>query len=117
VRINIFKKKKAMALYSITLINKEEEKVDIHFDENEYENMMEMIVNTCAEDIGDCRGRAWCGTCQIELLQGELKEEVSPLEEQTLDNLPNRVKSSRLACQIQADQHLNGNLFRLLKDF
>lgn len=83
----------------------------------EYRNLMELVEEELWEEWGDCRGRAMCGTCHIEILSGEAGEEMEPFEEQTLDGLPNKTARSRLACQITIDQSINNMKFRILKDF
>lgn len=83
----------------------------------EYRNLMELVLNELYEEWGDCMGRAMCGTCHIEILHGEPGEEMESFEEHTLDGLPNKTSTSRLACQITIDKSINNMKFRILKDF
>lgn len=103
-------------MYKLRIIDSSEEIHEISFEDNQYENLMELIVNVIYEEIGDCRGRAWCGTCHVSLFEQAVLEEKSPLEEDTLSNLPNLCPSSRLACQIDADKEIDGLTFTLMKE-
>lgn len=80
-------------------------------------NLMELIEEELWEEWGDCRGRAMCGTCHIEILSGQPGDAMEPFEEQTLEGLPNKTGSSRLACQITPDQSIHQMKIRILKDF
>lgn len=82
-----------------------------------YRNLMELIEEELLEEWGDCRGRAMCGTCHIEVLSGQAGDAMEPFEEQTLEGLPNKTGSSRLSCQITPDQSIHHMKFRILKDF
>jgi len=50
--------------------------------------------------MGDCRGRAWCGTCHIEILEGHLGQAMEPEEAHRLPKQYNRTARSPLARQI-----------------
>jgi len=88
----------------------------IEYQLNEYLHLMLLIFDRGYEDWGDCKGRAWCGTCHIRV--DELLETRIELDEQhTLSRLPNQTEGSRLACQIQLDEHLHQKHFCFLGDF
>ncbi len=93
------------------------EEKTLEFKPFEYRNLMDLVLNELWEDWGDCRGRAMCGTCHIEILNGKPGDEMEPFEEQTLDGLPNKTHNSRLACQISIDPSIDNMRFRILKDF
>lgn len=82
----------------------------------EYRNLMDLILNELWIEWGDCKGRAMCGTCHIEILEGEPGEK-DAYEADTLNNLPNNTASSRLACQIMVDDEIDNLKFRILKDY
>lgn len=82
-----------------------------------YRNLMELIEEGLGEEWGDCRGRAMCGTCHIEVLSGKSGDEMESFEAQTLEGLPNKVASSRLACQITPDKSVHLMKLRILRDF
>lgn len=82
----------------------------------EYRSLMDLILNELWIDWGDCRGRAMCGTCHIEILEGESGEK-DAYEAETLEGLPNCTLTSRLACQIVLDESLDNMKFRILKDY
>lgn len=83
----------------------------------EYNNLMDLLLNELWEEWGDCKGRAMCGTCHIEIINGKPREEMVPFEANTLNRLPNRTSCSRLACQITIDRSIHNMKFRILKDF
>ncbi|MGL1885506.1 MAG: 2Fe-2S iron-sulfur cluster-binding protein [Reichenbachiella sp.] len=77
---------------------------------------MILIFDQCIEEWGDCKGRAWCGTCHIEIISDSLVSDMNLDETHTLNRLANRTTSSRLACQIPTDEHLAGLEFKILGD-
>lgn len=87
----------------------------ISFIPNEYLNLMALIFDQGYEDWGDCKGRAWCGTCHIKV--ETLSEEVVQEELHTLGKLPNRQEKSRLACQIPINEDLHEKYIQFLGDF
>ena len=93
------------------------EEKTLEYKSYEYRSLMDLVLNELWEDWGDCRGKAMCGTCHIEILSGKAGDEIEPFEEQTLEGLPNRTSGSRLACQISIDQSIDKMKFRILKDF
>ena len=98
------------------LINELGDEKTVEFTPYEYRSVMDLVMNELWEEWGDCRGRAMCGTCHIEILSGEAGV-AEPFEEQTLDGLPNKTSASRLACQITLDTSIDNMRFRILKDF
>ncbi|KAA3649755.1 MAG: ferredoxin [Bacteroidetes bacterium] len=103
-------------MFRVSIINHYGQEECLDYKENQYRNLMELIVDRLGEDIGDCKGRAWCGTCHVELIEGELKSEMDSDEKTTLSGLYNYKESSRLACQLIPDQQLNGLKFKLLSE-
>lgn len=105
-----------MKTYSITIINERGISKTIEFVPNAYPNLMEFIVNELYEDIGDCRGRAWCGTCHGVIVQGIFEpEDIVGDEVHTLNRL-SREPQSRLACQIMLEPELDGMIFKVIGD-
>ncbi|SMP61616.1 ferredoxin, 2Fe-2S [Neorhodopirellula lusitana] len=133
-------------LYTITVILLDGQQHVVEFRRHAYNNLMELIVNELYENIGDCKGHAWCGTCHVEILtnetvagetltgeavaseiqSGEILENAAlnapPIEPMTRDEvmtlgkLPNTVPSSRLACQIMVDELIDNAVFRVRGD-
>lgn len=83
---------------------------------NDYHSLMELLFDKYMEEWGDCKGRAWCGTCHIKILKGTLAEKIDEDEKQTLSKINGTTYSSRLACQIPLNIELNDIIFRILKD-
>ena len=63
----------------------------------------------------DCGGACACGTCHcfIEETWGETTGEADPMEEAMLGMRPDRTESSRLSCQIEVSDDMNGMIVRL----
>lgn len=82
-----------------------------------YRSLMELIVNELLEDIGDCRGRAWCGTCIVKQIDNKNLDH-SPIdkdEEILLNKFPNPQKDHiRLACQIEINQKLQDTTWQVV---
>ncbi len=83
---------------------------------HEYNNLMELIRDQSLEDWGDCRGRAWCGTCHIEISNSNLRSPPDSEEINRLDLLSNSITNSRLACQIFLDQQIHQMEFKYIGD-
>lgn len=74
-----------------------------------YPSMMELIVNELLEDIGDCHGRAWCGTCIVRQLKGDATEPIENYEANLLADYPNEdFAPIRLSCQLELTSDLEG---------
>jgi len=101
---------------SITYIDKFGEKCHANFVTNEYHNLMELLFDKYMQDWGDCKGRAWCGTCHIQITEGHISEKPVSDEKNTLSKLYNVTCESRLACQIPVNSALNDIVFKILKD-
>jgi 2Fe-2S ferredoxin len=102
--------------YQVCLIDSFGELKTLSFRTHQYENFMQMIVDQLSEDIGDCMGRAWCGTCHVELVKGNLVTGHDSTERHKLKELYNHTESSRLACQIMVTHELNELTFKLLSE-
>ena len=103
-------------VYSVTIINEQGERTKVEFQSQSFRNLMELIVNVIHEDIGDCRGKGWCGTCHGSVLVGQIDDELNIDEQTTLGQLANTVATSRLACQIMVDHRIDGLVFKMLGD-
>jgi len=103
-------------VYTLYLVNSLGEESALPFVPYEYNNLMEFVFNELWEDWGDCKGRAMCGTCHIEILEG-VPGEKDAFEQHTLEGLPNITAQSRLACQLLMTPTLNNMKFRILKDY
>ena len=101
--------------YKITIIDEFEQEKTLSYTPRSYRNLMELVVNELWEEWGDCRGRAMCGTCHVEVIDGEMGE-VDSFEQHTINGLPNKTPHSRLACQIMVDRSIHQMTFKILKD-
>jgi 2Fe-2S ferredoxin len=77
---------------------------------------MELLFDKFAEDWGDCKGRAWCGTCHIKILNKTTSHSKDKAEVKTLSNISDSDNNSRLACQILIDKNLQNTIFKIIKE-
>jgi len=63
----------------------------------------------------DCGGACACGTCHcfIEKTWSQTTGEADPIEEAMLGMRPDRMETSRLSCQIDVTEAMNGMIVRL----
>jgi 2Fe-2S ferredoxin len=99
-------------MFNVNIIDSIGELHAIGFKRGEYANLMELIVDTVYEEIGDCRGRAWCGTCLIEQVTKSYNEITSTEEQGKLDELESK-PTFRLSCQLMLDHKLNNTTWRV----
>ena len=83
------------------------------FTPNTIQNLMVFIADTLAEDIGDCKGRAWCGTCMVQQLKGNYKSDKIE-DERVLLSKYSEFTNSRLACQISLCPELHNTTWKVL---
>lgn len=77
---------------------------------HEYRNLMMLIYDRIYIDgFGECKGMGRCGTCHVQVLEGnsELWERQGN-ENTTLSKMEVTAPNVRLACQIMVDERLNG---------
>ena len=103
-------------IYKVNIISTNNKLIEIPFRRFEYPNLMELIVDTYYEDIGDCLGRGLCGTCHVKLQSGIVNDMIEPVEKETLKNTAYVDKNSRLACQIMLDEKINNITFKIITD-
>jgi len=82
----------------------------------EYNNLMEFLFDRFAEDWGDCKARAWCGTCHIKIIKGTFKKNIDKEEQNTLSKISDADTHSRLACQILIDKNLHETIFKIIPE-
>jgi len=103
-------------LYRINIITTNNKQIEIPFRRFQYPNLMELIVDTYYEDIGECMGRGLCGTCYVKLQSCSINDSMEPVEKETLKNLHDFDSNSRLACQIMLDEKINNMTFKIITD-
>ncbi|WP_194767870.1 2Fe-2S iron-sulfur cluster-binding protein [Tamlana sp. I1] len=86
---------------------------NLNFEPNTTQNLMVFIADTLAEEIGDCRGRAWCGTCMIQLMDGDYTSEKIGDEQLILNQFPD-IPNTRLACQVFLSVGLHNTTWKVL---
>lgn len=103
--------------YVFTYFNEFDEECKAEFKLNEYHSLMELLFDKYIEDWGDCKGRAWCGTCHIKILEGSISEKMDADEKHTLSKIENASENSRLACQIPVNAELQNLVFKIMERF
>lgn len=81
---------------------------------DEYHNLMMLLFDKYGVDWGDCKGRAWCGTCHVEVCQGTVTQEIEADERHKLAELDGATERSRLACQLLLRSDLDNLLIRIV---
>ncbi|WP_338358768.1 2Fe-2S iron-sulfur cluster-binding protein [Yeosuana marina] len=102
--------------YKVHIITNNNKCVEIPFKRYEYPNLMELIVDTYYEDIGECLGRGLCGTCHVKLIEGSLNDIITVTEKETLNQVNYFDETSRLSCQIILDEKINNLTFKIITD-
>ncbi len=102
--------------YKVHIITNNNKCVEIRFNRFEYPNLMELIVDTYYEDIGECLGRGLCGTCHVKLIEGSLNDIITVTEKETLNQVNYFDETSRLSCQIILDEKINNLTFKIITD-
>ncbi|HZJ18912.1 MAG TPA: 2Fe-2S iron-sulfur cluster-binding protein [Pricia sp.] len=105
----------AIKTYSLTYFNEFGEECDATFKTNEYHSLMELLFDKYIEDWGDCKGRAWCGTCHIQIIEGSISEKIGVEEKNTLSKIGDATENSRLACQIPVNAELHHLVFKMME--
>lgn len=101
--------------YAFTYINQFDETCKAEFETNEYHSLMELLFDKYIEDWGDCKGRAWCGTCHIKILEGSISQKMDADEKDTLSKMGDTTHNSRLACQIPVNAELHNLVFKIME--
>ena len=79
-----------------------------NYHDDEFENLMEMILYFGLEEWGDCGGQAKCGTCHVSIEFERINFYTADSREINLiSELHNQSSKSRLACQVYLKSDLN----------
>lgn len=103
-------------MYTLTYYDEFGDRHTASFYNNEYHSLMELLFDKYMEEWGDCKGRAWCGTCHIQILEGNLIGTMDEDEKKTLSKLEDTNARSRLACQIPVNAQLNNIVFKIISE-
>lgn len=77
-------------------------------------SLMEFLKASEYDILATCGGMALCATCCVDILEGEEKlNEMSDDEYAMLDTLPDLLPNSRLACQLQLNNTMDGLRLKL----
>jgi ferredoxin len=77
-------------------------------------SLMEFLKASEYDVLATCGGMALCATCCVDVMEGEEKlNEMSDDEYAMLDTLPDLLPNSRLSCQLQLNQQMDGLKVRL----
>ncbi|MDO6761791.1 2Fe-2S iron-sulfur cluster-binding protein [Tamlana sp. 2_MG-2023] len=101
-------------MYKIHIVDTNGDLNTLDFEPNTNQNLMVFITDVLAEDIGDCKGRAWCGTCMVQQLGGGfLTDKIISDEYEILSRFP-EMANIRLACQIFLSADLHNTTWKVL---
>lgn len=103
--------------YSVNIITSDGSLVNIPFRRFEYPNLMELIIDTYYEDIGECLGRGLCGTCHVKVVSGHMEHTLGFTEKETLSKTYNADSNSRLACQIMLTKDIDTMTFKIITEY
>lgn len=84
----------------------------------EYRNLMTLLYDKFYfDDFGECKGIGRCGTCHIQVLgdYGGLLDRVGN-ENATLCKMTGVTDRSRLACQVNINEELNGLVIEVVAE-
>lgn len=77
-------------------------------------NLMEFLKASEYEILATCGGMAMCATCHVEVIEGlEKLGDRTDQEWDMLDTLPDANDNSRLACQLQLKDEMDGMVFKI----
>lgn len=77
-------------------------------------SLMEVLKASEYPVLATCGGMALCGTCHVEILEGQDGlSEATDVELDQLEALPEFFPTSRLACQIRISDLLEGAIIKL----
>jgi len=103
--------------YKLEYIDSYDKHHEVYFQPLEYKHLMELIWDRAIEDWGDCKGRAWCGTCHVAVKKSlNVLPKYDTEENHCLSHQINREESSRLACQLMLTKALDGAVITYLGD-
>ncbi len=101
--------------YSLTYFTEYGDQCTAQFKINEYHSLMELLFDKYIEEWGDCKGRAWCGTCHIQIIEGSISEKIGVDEKNTLSKIGDATENSRLACQLPVNAELHNLVFKMME--
>jgi 2Fe-2S ferredoxin len=106
------KELKAMPTITVIEFNGQDHTIDIQSGRTLMENVLESGVPGID---ADCGGACACGTCHCFVAENwqEIVGEADPMEESMLGMRPDRIDASRLSCQIQVSDDMDGMVVRL----
>tara|TARA_B110000285_G_C14806171_1_gene459810 strand:- start:168 stop:488 length:321 start_codon:yes stop_codon:yes gene_type:complete len=102
-----------MSDIKITILDREGNKHELIGPTDMSMNVMELCRSYELPVIGECGGMAMCATCQCYLESDTNLPEQSDSELDMLDQAFFVKKNSRLGCQIQLEDEINGIVLRL----
>jgi 2Fe-2S ferredoxin len=81
-------------------------------------SLMEVLKASDYPVLATCGGMALCATCHVEV-DNNMEKLGDPTEAELdmLDTLPHATYNSRLSCQVQIGDYLNGMFFKLKEEY
>lgn len=109
VNITFNKIEFAHGMVTIHVEDTDGSKRSVSFKPNPSGNLMEILTEEGFDVAAICGGMAGCGTCHIQVRKGgEKLPKVEGDEEFMIDSLSNRTEQSRLSCQLDLSQDMDG---------
>jgi len=104
-------------MINITVLNKAGEERLLEVPEDMGLNLMEILKANEYNVLATCGGMAMCGTCHVQVLEGmDNLGAHSDAELDMLDTLPDAEPNSRLSCQLQINENMDGAVFKLMAE-
>lgn len=101
-------------MINIAVENDKKERINLEIPEGVGLSLMEVLKAYEYDILATCGGMALCATCHIEILEGaETLSSINDAELDILDTMPDANDRSRLACQLRADENMNGMVIKL----
>lgn len=106
-----------MSMVKFTVEDRDGSKQELEAPDDMGLSLMETLKAFEYNIMATCGGMALCATCHVKFSKGQDQlPEKNDTEMDMLDTLPDADDTSRLACQLRLDDHLEGTEFKICGD-